>query len=946
MAKEKLTEQQYEEFDYITDFYMPIKEVEDKYNSPHLKRLRDAKIDAYEYLGLEKVEGVGEIQKIQDKSELAEAKKTAGQHLIDFAKDFIPATITETQEAGANVLNNVVQLFGFGSNMMFKGTKFDEVSQTTTEFAQGYNKGTEEFIARLNKYKEENDVNGASELVGELGIDIGAYFPINKMLKKAGVPDKVAMPIAFGLAWGFTGGDEETEKNMFIDSEVIHGVNEILGILPDTPESEVAELVGNTFEGTIWAYAGDRLVKAFKIIKNNVPAFINQQTATAVGGSAIAGSAAMELQEQTPDLNVENPDLNQEKKTLNFDEQEQISSPMPGDDEMASAGSVLGPIFKSIVRETAKKLPNKGTGEQIFNTLKNSPGVKSSELKWTGLDEFLKGKKSVTKQEVQDFLKNNSVDVTEVMKGGKVAKLSDDLEQKILNFEQKIEKAARAKDLGYADINYDVYPYLRHIANNKEVSMSTKDMSMDFAQLNDMLSNLPINQKNWFKDYLGKSGKVEIHKLTDNINNRPVYVGKDLADTLIKEKELIRDIPAALNTPGYERYTRNRVLEFDALDIEKFLIEREKRIFMSKHSAPKFEGQTEPGGKDYTELVFKVKKGGMDIGIPTMKNDGPLKYTPYKNPAHMDSKSEIAHVRFKTRNLNDMKVLTVEEMQSDFATAVRKSKQVELDNLESADGFKIGEMARELGMENFTLLEAQDAIKKSILNRSTDFPFKNTWYEMTTKRLIRYAADNGFDAVAIPKGSVIQDRYRLTSRIDDFQIGSFDPVRKEVGLEAYDQKGTLQVSDLYTFDRVEKEFGKDVLDRVVKKGKTLTQEDYDDVNTYVNLGKTIEYGGEGKNQLYNIAIPKFMKKYGKKWNAKVYDDEFVSKIDEKGNLVGPEDLFYEHKIPVTIIKLTPEMKKAVQTDGQALFSIFGLGGVGASVVSDSIKNNNISQTTN
>ena len=39
MAKEKLTEQQYEEFDYITDFYLPIKEVEDKYNSPHLKRL-------------------------------------------------------------------------------------------------------------------------------------------------------------------------------------------------------------------------------------------------------------------------------------------------------------------------------------------------------------------------------------------------------------------------------------------------------------------------------------------------------------------------------------------------------------------------------------------------------------------------------------------------------------------------------------------------------------------------------------------------------------------------------------------------------------------------------------------------------------------------------------------------------------------------------------------
>ena len=48
-----------------------------------------------------------------------------------------------------------------------------------------------------------------------------------------------------------TGGDEEAEKNnMFIDSETIHGLNEVLGVLPDTPESEIAELVATTFEGT------------------------------------------------------------------------------------------------------------------------------------------------------------------------------------------------------------------------------------------------------------------------------------------------------------------------------------------------------------------------------------------------------------------------------------------------------------------------------------------------------------------------------------------------------------------------------------------------------------------------------------------------------------------------------------------------------------------------
>jgi len=50
-------------------------------------------------------------------------------------------------------------------------------------------------------------------------------------------------------------------------------------------------------------------------------------------------------------------------------------------------------------------------------------------------------------------------------------------------------------------------------------------------------------------------------------------------------------------------------------------------------------------------------------------------------------------------------------------------------------------------------------------------------------------------------------------------------------------------------------------------------------------------------------------------------------------------------MPVTIIKLTPEMKKAVQQDSQALFNIIGLTGFGGAVVSDSIKNNTISNQT-
>jgi hypothetical protein len=61
--------------------------------------------------------------------------------------------------------------------------------------------------------------------------------------------------------------------------------------------------------------------------------------------------------------------------------------------------------FYSAVEETVANLPQaKGTGQQFLAQISKTAGVKPEEIQWTGLDEFLKGKKSVTKQEVQDYL--------------------------------------------------------------------------------------------------------------------------------------------------------------------------------------------------------------------------------------------------------------------------------------------------------------------------------------------------------------------------------------------------------------------------------------------------------------------------------------------------------------------------------------------------------------
>ena len=83
--------------------------------------------------------------------------------------------------------------------------------------------------------------------------------------------------------------------------------------------------------------------------------------------------------------------------------------------------------FYSATEQAALNLGrNKGTGQSFINDLMKSPDVKKEELQFTGLDEFLRDKPNVTKQEVQDFLANNRVDVKEVTYGSQdFSKLPD-----------------------------------------------------------------------------------------------------------------------------------------------------------------------------------------------------------------------------------------------------------------------------------------------------------------------------------------------------------------------------------------------------------------------------------------------------------------------------------------------------------------------------------------
>ena len=865
-----------QDFNILSNYVLPDLNKKEARNSSAAKVMKENNIDLA-LLDNQDVDPNSEV--ITFDKEVSEENKTSfGQDFIKFVTEDLPRdTVVGIIMAGLNGTQKGFEIGRFiadslgGQDMVQGATNWiDKIEKAKADFRQVQDQESP-FISRMLSYAAQ---------------DATYVIPLHKKLKQLGLSNTKATILSFGL-----GGALAFDKNdqMFLDSDLIQGIRQLMDIDPNTPSEDMFNQVYSIAEQSGVGVLADNLFKAVKLIKQ-IEAKQAVQVTNSAGGAAVAGEAASKIEnainnnteqqnsimptvEPNQDLNDsnfnidQNLDLSAEKKNLNFD-----NNTNPERIEVASAG--MGPIFKSVLQSFAKKIPNKGSGQQILSTIKNAPGVKEAELKWTGLDDFLKDKKNVTKEEVGQFLDRTKIDIEEVTFGGKnFGKLSDEIEFAKNDFEKRWHKNEHdlfQKEYGTSKVRTDL-----------------RGPDYDNYKLVDLLNDdeliLPFSQL--------KS-----------------YFGNDIINGVIKPNKVFK---------GPEE-TRFSISE---LELEKFKVENQTRDFFEKNNASKFERYTETGGSDYTELVFTVKQGGMDKGIPTelaetsivprsggesFKNTQVSKtFTPYKNPSHMNVKSEIAHVRFKTREQDGMKILTVEEMQSDFGIAASKA-------MANRPDIKI-----------------------------TDFPFKNTWYELVTKRLIRHAADNGFDAVAIPKGSTIASRYKqelINSK--NIKVYKF---KDEISVHYLDDTG--EAADIQKFipdkegmAQLQKTLGLKIYDKIINLKNSNPQTF--PIDKPVSIGE-----GKGKADLYDKAIPSFMKKYGKKWNAKVYDKN----IDKYLNI--HDKLIYEDssKLPVTILEITPEMKKSVQQDGQALFNLFGIAGgsaVGAKAVSDNMKNNTISKPTN
>jgi hypothetical protein len=516
--------------------------------------------------------------------------------------------------------------------------------------------------------------------------------------------------------------------------------------------------------------------------------------------------------------------------------------------------------FYSATEQAALNLGrNKGTGQSFINDLMKAPDVKKEELQFTGLDEFLRDKPNVTKQEVQDFLANNRVDVQEVKLGEAAAedpigiakrkeifdkyepeiqRLSNELDNpntyasnkhiKLLNEYNRVQDARNIE----ADAAYMIPETLPAKYNKYQLAGGE-----NYREILLTLPNKPMEAsmaaENWYTQFIKRGDEPEWSQLTP-----------------VRQQEIMNSMPT--EAKNYSALPEYRSSHFDEPNIlahmrvnDRVDADGKKMLFVE-------------------EIQSDWHQAGREKG-----------YTSEVNPAVQEYESIMKQV-------GDMPWFEVPE------------------NIKAR-----------LSYLRPIVTKAPETVP--------DAPFKDTWYQLALKRLTKYAAENGYERIGLTTGKQQASRFDLSKQVDEIAVpivnsdGSrsvrIDPTEGTSIKLMVDDKGIVtgygSGSTQFSGKKLSEVIGKDIADKVMKA----------DADTKFT-GLDLSVGGEGMRKYYDEIYPKFLDKYGKKYGASVGETQITTDYARDASGIPAQR---PSKETIRYLDITPQMKEGT-SKGQPLFA--------------------------
>lgn len=308
----------------------------------------------------------------------------------------------------------------------------------------------------------------------------------------------------------------------------------------------------------------------------------------------------------------------------------------------------------------------------------------------------------------------------------------------------------------------------------------------------------------------------------------------------------------------------------------------------------KFASYQLPGGENYREILLTLPKNDVSdassvavriMGKPWKELDAGERRElwkrisendriPYKSP-HFSEPNIVAHVRFNERtDANGKRTLFIEEIQSDWAQSIRTGG-----------------------------------------NMVPDAPYvtkTDAWVSLALKRMVRWAAENGFDQIAWTTGEQQAERYDLSKQVDSIKWAktTTSDAGEQVSIKAI-KNGQQVITEMVSPDKVADYIGKELAKQIVESSD----------RTGEIKGDNLKVGGEGMKSFYDQIVPNIANKLFKRFGAKT--DEAWFDLGDPEDAIGPppdymvdEGGFTAHALPVT-----PAMRESVLYEGQARFSV-------------------------
>ena len=576
---------------------------------------------------------------------------------------------------------------------------------------------------------------------------------------------------------------------------------------------------------------------------------------------------------------------------------------------------------------------DKATPEQWVKMLEKGGGLKAGEDKWLGLSDWLKSqdKKSITKQEIADYIAEHRIQIEEVPYSEGVD--FDTLEKEHPGFEDAFElgeSAFSGRVVVDSIRDFDLAVEMYNREHDDKISMEDDISDDDYRKL-----------KKYADDLLKEARKKAINETRLKYTTEGLKNKREIALTVPTVDSYEGNLPEVHfndeRTGGkavaWSRFGDAEGVPDGGVDLERYQTYKGRRDAIERQIAESQEdldrGVTGMRRKAEETLIEKNREMLAELDkefadVANVKPGRTLVIDEIQSQRHQDArekgyKSEAVKRLQEAKDNFESKRKEVREANERYFDATREIgeklnreeiTQDEYDEFLARPEIVALDKAADEKMEAYNAAEEEyKAVKEEVSGTVEDAPFEKNWHELAMKRMLRLAAEEGYDYVAWTTGDQQAERYGIG--------GAVDKIVKDDDYNLHEKDFTLQLKNGKKQNIVTDDDGK-VIRSLVSEfrdknlseivGKEMAEKMLSMKEGETFEGEDLKVGGAGMKGFYDEILPRFMNKYGKKWGVKTGD---IALVDLPYNDNGEGVTM--HAVPVT-----PEMKESVM-QGQTMF---------------------------